>query len=56
MGTEQFKGKLAYRVETIPEENWYYSRIETWIDPETDLPIQRDFYDRGQQALEINVF
>jgi hypothetical protein len=55
-GTEQFKGKTAYRVETIPKQDWYYSRIETWIDTTTYLPIQRDFYDRAGRLWKSMCF
>jgi len=50
-GTDKFlaeevhAGKKSYRIETIPNERWYYSRIVSWIAADTFLPIQRDYYD-----------
>ena len=56
LGKEQFKGTLTYRVETKPKDSWYYSRIETWIDSETYLPVQRDFYDRAERLWKTMYF
>jgi len=45
LGIEEHLGRKAYKVETIPEAKWYYSRIITWVSTESFLPLERDFYD-----------
>lgn len=45
LGTEDRPGGVtAYKVEQIPRNQWYYSKIIDWIATDTLLPIQRDFY------------
>lgn len=34
-------------VEAKPRDSWYYSRILTWIDTRTWLPVKREYYDRA---------
>ena len=34
-------------VEAKPQDSWYYSRILTWIDTRTWLPVKREYYDRA---------
>jgi hypothetical protein len=45
LGTEDRSGGgTAYKVERIPRNEWYYSRIVDWISADTLLPLQRDYY------------
>lgn len=45
LGTEDRPGGVtAYKVEQIPRNQWYYSKIIDWIAIDTLLPIQRDYY------------
>ena len=45
LGVEEHFGTKAYKIETIPEAKWYYSRIITWVSTESFLPLERDCYD-----------
>jgi outer membrane lipoprotein-sorting protein len=45
LGEEERKGTMAYKIETIPEDRSYYSRIVTWVSKENFLPLERDLYD-----------
>ncbi|MGE0825193.1 MAG: outer membrane lipoprotein-sorting protein [Candidatus Binatia bacterium] len=56
LGPEQHKGKQAYKVELVPTEQWYYSRIITWVDADTYLPLQRDFYDVANNLWRTETF
>jgi hypothetical protein len=49
LGEEDHKGKRAYTIELVPQDPWYYSRIITWVDMHSMLPLQRDFYDRAER-------
>ncbi|MBW1903476.1 MAG: outer membrane lipoprotein-sorting protein [Deltaproteobacteria bacterium] len=46
----------AYKVETIPKEQCYYSRIISWIAVDTFLPIQRDYYDPTGRHWKTKLF
>lgn len=46
LGEAEVKGVKAYKVEEkIPHDEWYYSRVVTWIAADTKLAVQRDYYD-----------
>jgi len=61
-GTSRFLGEevlgdtKAYKIETIPKERWYYSRIVSWIAADTFLPIKRDYYDSGERHWKTKFF
>src|SRR5262245_17253079 len=47
VGEEKVNGRDVYKVESIPSpdtQQWYYSKVVTWIDKESLLPVRRDFY------------
>jgi hypothetical protein len=56
LGEEMHEGIKAYKVETIPQEDCYYSRIINWIAYDTFLPIQRDYYDAGGRLWKTKLF
>jgi len=56
LGEEVHAGKKAYKIETIPEQQWYYSRIVSWIAADTFLPIQRDYYDTNGNLWKTKLF
>jgi outer membrane lipoprotein-sorting protein len=45
LGEETVGNTSAYKVEEVPIDQRYYSRIVTWIAKDTTLPLRRDFYD-----------
>jgi outer membrane lipoprotein-sorting protein len=54
--TTQLAEQAAYKIETIPEDTSYYSRIVTWVSKETFLPLERNFYDVSGKLWKKNVF
>ncbi|MEW6297928.1 MAG: outer membrane lipoprotein-sorting protein [Thermodesulfobacteriota bacterium] len=56
LGEEEYQGTRAYKVELVPEEQWYYSRIITWIAADSLLPLRRDFYDRAGRLWKSEFF
>ncbi len=56
LGEEQHAGVRAYKIEEVPQEQWYYSRILTWVAADSLLPLQRDYYDRAGQLWKTEVF
>jgi len=56
LGEEIHAGIKAYKVETIPRERWYYSRIVNWIAADSFLPIQRDYYDANNRHWKTKLF
>ncbi len=45
LGEENYAGAKAIKIENIPRETWYYSKIISWISADTYLPIKHDYYD-----------
>ena len=56
LGSEQHAGKQAFKIEQTPESPWYYSKIVSWIDPATSLPLERDYYDPAGQLWKVETF
>jgi hypothetical protein len=53
VGTEEKNGKQAYKVQTVPGKTWYYSKVVTWIDTKTMMPVERDYYDPAGQLWKV---
>lgn len=45
LGTGTRNGKAVYEVQAVPRETWYYSRIVSYVDQATMMPVERDYYD-----------
>src|SRR5205814_4580541 len=45
LGAETRDGTRTTKVETVPRDRWYYSRIVTWVADDSSLPVRREFYD-----------
>jgi Outer membrane lipoprotein-sorting protein len=45
LGQKTLDGRPAYKVDEVPANRSYYSRIVTWIARDSMLPLRRDFYD-----------
>jgi outer membrane lipoprotein-sorting protein len=46
----------AYKIEEVPQDQGYYSRILTWVTADSLLPLQREYYDRAGQLWKTEVF
>ncbi len=56
IGNEEYKGKKVYKVETVPEEQCYYSRIVSLIEMDTFFPIERSYYDAAGRLWKKKLF
>ena len=45
--TEDLDGRSAHKIEMVPADASVYSRVVTWVDAESSLPLRRDYYDVG---------
>jgi hypothetical protein len=55
-GEEQLAGVRAYKLEEVPRDQWYYSRILTWVATDSLLPLRREYYDLAGQLWKTEVF
>jgi hypothetical protein len=49
-------GAKTYRVEGVPQQQWYYTRVASLIAADGFMPIQRDFFDPAGQPLKVERF
>ena len=56
LGEEEHDGARAYKIDEAPKERWYYSRVVTWVDTESLLPLERNLYDRAGRLWKRIVF
>lgn len=47
VGKRTLDQREVWVVEATPKDSWYYSRIVTWVDGWTWLPVKREYYDRA---------
>ncbi len=47
LGEEEHDSTPAYKIDEAPKERWYYSRVVTWVDTGSLLPLERDLYDQA---------
>jgi hypothetical protein len=55
-GTEVRNGRSLYKVEEFPNQKWYYWKIVNWIDAETLLPVQRDYFSPSRELWKSLFF
>jgi len=57
LGEEEHGGKQTYKIEeTVPKERAYYSRVVTWVDKASLMPVQRDYYDPAGTLWKTETF
>ncbi len=56
LGEEEHDGTPAYKIDEAPKERWYYSRVVTWVDTESLLPLERELYDRAGRLWKKILF
>lgn len=54
--TADDNGTPVYEIEFVPEDSWYYSRIVTQVDPDSLLPIKRNYFDRADRLWKVQTF
>lgn len=56
LAAEQRNGRDAWRIEQILASSWYYSKIVSWIDQASMLPIERDYYSPAGDLWKVETF
>jgi len=56
IGIEEHDGTKAFKMETVPKDDWYYSRMVSWVTYDNYLPLQRDYYDRAERLWKSQYF
>jgi hypothetical protein len=57
MGEVDVNGVMAYKIsEKIPQEEWYYSRVVTYVGEVNKLPLKREYYDPAGALWKTEVF
>ena len=56
LGEEEHDSTPAYKIDEAPKERWYYSRVVTWVDTESLLPLERDLYDQAGRLWKKILF
>jgi Outer membrane lipoprotein-sorting protein len=56
LGSEQKDGQEAYRVQAVPNEDWYYSKSIIWVAKDTSLPIERQIFDPAGVLWKVETF
>jgi hypothetical protein len=56
VAAEQRNGKDAWKIEQVPSSSWFYSKIVSWIDQSTMLPIERDYYSPSGDLWKVETF
>jgi hypothetical protein len=52
-GTEVVDGRKTWKLEEVPHDQWYYSRILTWVAADDWLPVRREFYDPAGMLWKV---
>jgi hypothetical protein len=55
-GEDTVAGARAFRIQAVPPERWYYTRIVTTVNADTSLPIERKFYDAANELWKVERF
>jgi len=57
LGAETVNGVQTWKItETIPQEQYYYSKVVTWVAGSNYLPVKREYYDPAGQLWKSEVF
>lgn len=56
LGSEDHAGIKAFKMETLPDNHCYYSRIVSWVSCKNYLPLQRDYYDAADRLWKTQSF
>jgi len=57
LGVGEVNGAKVYKVdEKIPQEEWYYSHVVTYIHEGNKLPVKREYYDPAGALWKVEAF
>jgi hypothetical protein len=46
-------GRDCYRIESVPQQGWWYGRIVRCLDRKTFLPLRTEYYDRSDVLWKV---
>jgi hypothetical protein len=55
-GSDAVNGVAAVKVQETPKDQRTFSRIVTWLVPETGQPLKREFYDVADRLWKVETF
>lgn len=53
LGREDQDGRTLWKVEARPLKDRFYSRILTWVDDASRLPVKREYFDRAGKLWKV---
>ncbi|MGE3848433.1 MAG: outer membrane lipoprotein-sorting protein [Gammaproteobacteria bacterium] len=53
IGREDQDGRTLWKVEARPRKDRFYSRIVTWVDDQSRLPVKREYFDRTEKLWKV---
>jgi hypothetical protein len=56
IGEEEHGGVKTYKVEGLPRNDYYDSKMVTWINSTNSLPVERDYYDKAGRLWKVELF
>lgn len=57
LSQETVDGIKTWKIaETIPQEQYYYSKVITWVSGSNNLPLKREYYDPAGRLWKSEVF
>ncbi len=45
LGEDKLQGQRVYKLQEVPKDKWLFSRVVSFVDPTTMLPVRREYYD-----------
>ena len=55
-GSDAVNGVAAFKVQETPKDQRTFTRIVTWLVPETGQPLKREFYDVANRLWKVETF
>ena len=56
LGEDTEGSRRVYKVQEVPRNPYYYSRVVTWVAEDSFLPLHRDYYDGAGALWKIERF
>lgn len=56
LGGGQKNGRNVWQLQAVPKDQWYYTKIVSFVDQATGLPVERDYYDPSGALWKVETF
>lgn len=50
---EKVNGRRCHRLESVPDDSWWYGRIVRFVDTKTYLPWRTEYYDPAGHLFKV---